>query len=112
MRVHGVADIKSGDAFLKTKNVPHWNRNRAVKPVSDADLHRPAGALDLAAILSVRVASVVRDDFTARGENVCHQILPGGSLPGLKRSRVIVERRIDGSIHIRFKETHLNSKIF
>jgi hypothetical protein len=47
-----------------------------------------------------------------RHENVCHQILPSGNLPGLKRSRVIIERRIDGSIHIRFKETYLNYKIF
>jgi hypothetical protein len=112
MRVHGVTDIESGDAFLKTKHVPHRNRNRTVKPVSDADLHRPVGGFDLAAILSVQVARVVRNDFTVRRENVCHQILPSGSLPGLKRSRVIIERRIDGSIHIHFKETYLNYKIF
>ncbi|MDR1051719.1 MAG: ISNCY family transposase, partial [Deltaproteobacteria bacterium] len=30
MRVHGVTDIESGNAFLKTKYVPHWNRNRTV----------------------------------------------------------------------------------
>jgi hypothetical protein len=88
--------------------VPEFNRRFAVKPASAADAHRPLGVgHNLAAILSVQHERVVSNDYTVRLHN---RVYPGGKPadPGLRKGRVVVELRLDGTMALRFKGRYLS----
>ena len=64
----------------------------------------------MAAILSHQESRHVANDYTVRFENRVYQILPPPQ-PGLRGGRVVVERRSNGSLRLRFKEVYLKFKV-
>jgi hypothetical protein len=84
-----------------------YNRRFTVAAGSPADGHRPlAGGPDLAAVLSVQEPRVVANDYTVRWQNRLLQI-ERPALPGLRGGTVVVERRLDGSVAVRFGAAYL-----
>jgi hypothetical protein len=107
LRLAGARTMDQSNAVLAKVFLPWFNRNCTVRPASPNDAHRPLGpSMNLAAILCHQELRTVANDYTIRFENQVYQILPP-PLPGLRGGRVIVERRSDGSLHLRFKETYL-----
>ena len=91
--------------------LPWFNRRCTVKPASANDAHRPLErSLDLKAILSIQEKRKVANDYTIRFNNTVYQLLPP-ALPGLRGGRVIVEQRLNGSLHIRFGTNYLKYEI-
>jgi hypothetical protein len=62
--------------------------------------------LNLAAILSIQETRTVANDYTIRFENPVYQLLPP-VWPGERGGRVTVEKRLDGTMHLRFKKRYL-----
>ena len=88
--------------------VPEHNR-RFARPARQAgDMHRP---LDpghrLEAILSVQAERVVSNDYVVRFENRWYQLLPP-VYPGERGGRVVMERRLNGTLAIRYAGHYLS----
>lgn len=87
--------------------VPDHNRRFARPPRGTTDCHRRVGATHrLEAILSIQAERVVSNDYVVRWANRFFQLLPP-AWPGLRGGRVVVERRRDGAVMVRFGGRYL-----
>ena len=107
LRLAKVRTIQQANQLLESKLQPQFNRKFAVKPASGNDAHRALDrSQDLAAILSIQEKRTVANDYTIRFKNRVYQLLPP-TWPGQRKGVVIVETRLDGSIHVRWKRRYL-----
>ena len=108
MRKAGVGTLEEAQRYLDRVYLPLWNRRFTVEAANRTDAHWPLGPQhDLAAILSQVESRVVADDYTFRFQGLRYQIARDSVCPGLRRARVRVERRLDGRLAIRFRESYL-----
>jgi len=107
LRLVKCATLERANEVLESRFLPWFNRRCVVKPVSGNDAHRALGkGHDLAAILSHHTQRVVANDYTIRSDNEVYQLLPP-AWPGERGGKVIVERRLDGSMKVRLKRRYL-----
>jgi len=107
LRLAGAATIQQANEVVDKTFLPLFNRRFAVRPASGNNAHRPLHpSMNLAAILSVQETRRVANDYTIRLDNHIYQLMPPAH-PGLRGGRVIVQKRLDGSLHIRFKDHYL-----
>jgi hypothetical protein len=87
--------------------LPAHNRKFAVEAAQTTDAHRDLGpGHDLGAILSRQSERVVGNDYVVRLDNHFWQLLPPPE-PGLRGGKVVIEERLDGTMHIRFRGKYL-----
>jgi transposase len=109
LRLAGACTLESANAYLEGEYLPLWNQRFTVEPANPQDAHRPLGAEhDLAAILSRVEERVVANDYTLRYGGQLYQIARTDIWPGLRGGVVRVERRLDGSIWVRFRDRYLS----
>jgi transposase len=107
MRLAGVDSRVGANALLQSRLIGEFNRRFTVTPASANDARRPLGREhNLAAILSVQHGRVVTNDYTVRFENRIYQV-DKPIYPGLRRGRVVIELRLDGTMAIRFDDKYL-----
>ena len=107
LRLAGAATIEQGNEVLDTIFLPWFNRRCTVRPTSPNNAHRPLHpSMNLPGILSIQERRTVANDYTIRLTNRIYQLLPPAR-PGLRGGRVTVQRRLDGTLHIRFKKDYL-----
>jgi hypothetical protein len=107
LRLAGAATMERANEVLDAIFIPWFNRHCTVRPVSGNNAHRPLHpSMNLSAILSIQEKRRVANDYTIRLDNQVYQLLKP-ALPGERRGWVIVEKRLDGSMQIRFKQTYL-----
>jgi len=109
MRLAGVSTIEQANRFLQEVFVPSWEQRFAVAPRQGRDAHRrlrPEHRLEQ--ILSVRVPRSVAHDYTIRWAGQRWGIARADVRPGLRGARVQVERRLDGSVWVRFRNGYLS----
>jgi transposase-like protein len=112
MRVAGVCTLEQANAYLDGEYLPWWNQTLAVLPAIPADAHRPLGKEhSLAAILSHVEDRQVTNDYTVRYEAKLYQIGGKDIRTGLRGARVRVEKRMDGSLAMRFQGRYLSSTV-
>ena len=110
LRLAGATTIEQANEVLDKKFLPVFNRRFTVKPTSGNNAHRPLHpSMKLAAILSIHQRRTVTNDYTIRLDNRLHQLLPP-AWPQLRGGKVIIENRLDGSLHIRFQKRYLKYK--
>ncbi|MBI4463782.1 MAG: hypothetical protein HY647_03660 [Acidobacteria bacterium] len=108
LRQAGVDTLQGAQQYLERGYLPLWNRRFTVAAANRTDAHRPLGPEhDLAAILSQVESRVVAPDYTVRFQGRRYQIARAGIRPGLRRARVRVEKRLDGSVAVRFRKHSL-----
>jgi hypothetical protein len=108
LRLAGATTLQTANRFLEQRYLPQINERFAVKPASAADAHRSAAAYDLEAILSVQETRHVANDFTVQVDAVTWQIQRHSALEGLRGATVKIERRLDGTLHLRWGERYLS----
>ena len=103
LRLAGASTIDEANNVLERVFLPWFNRRCTVGPASPNNAHRPLhrGA-DLDSLLCPHEERTVANDYTVRWRNQIFQLLPP-PLPGLRRGRVTLEARADGSVAIRFR---------
>jgi len=107
LRLAGACTMDQANEVLDKVFLPWFNRRCTVKPASANNAHRPLHpSMNLAAILSIQDKRKVANDYTIRLDNQVYQLLKP-ALPGQRGGWVTVEKRLDGSLHIRFKNTYL-----
>lgn len=109
LRVAGAGTIEAANAYLEKEYLPWWNRTLVVKPADAADAHRPLGQeYDLAAILSHVEQRQVTNDYTVRYEGKIYQIDRKDIRAGLRKAKVRVEQRLDGTIAVQFQGRYMS----
>jgi len=108
LRLARVSTLEQANALVDEKLTREFNRRFKVKPASGNNAHRPLGpGQDPEAILSVQEARTVANDYTIRLANEFYQLLPP-VWPGERGGKVIVERRLNGLMKVRFKGRYLD----
>ena len=111
LRLVGISTMEAANKFLREVYVPDHNARCAVDPANRTDAHRPLlKPHRLEEILSLRTERTVFNDFTVRFQNQFFQVLPDQPVRVRPKSKVLVEVRLDGSTHLRFKDQYLNFK--
>ena len=104
LRLAGVTSRDQANRLLRRKLLPEFNRRFTVAAAKRRNAHRDLGSEHcLPAILSTQTVRTVDNDYTVQFRNRCFQLHPPAH-PGLRRGKVIVEERVDGSLAIRFGE--------
>ena len=108
LRLAGAGTLAQANAYLEREFLPAWEGRFTVVPANPTDAHRPLGrGHDLAAILSVVEARVVTNDYTLRYQGKIYQIARADIRGGLRGAKVRVEKRLDGTVAVRFRERYL-----
>jgi transposase len=109
MRVAEVRTIEQANQYLEQDYLAWWERELTVEPASPDDAHRPLDqSHSLAASLSHVETRQVRNDYTLRLDAHLYQIERCSIVRGLRGSDVRVEKRLDGSMAVRFGERYLS----
>jgi hypothetical protein len=107
LRLAKVMTRAAANELVRGTLVPQYNRRFAVQAADGADAHRALGPhYLLPGILSVQTKRVVTNDYTIRLHNRWYQ-LHKPALPGLRGGQVIVERRRNGIMAIRYRDSYL-----
>ncbi len=105
MRLKGIKTIEEANKFL-VSYLPLYNKKFAVKPKEKEDIHRdiPKG-MNLDRILCIKTERTLRNDFTIAHSGKLYQIQDK-----IKAGKVIVEKRINGTMAITHNGTFLKFK--
>jgi transposase len=108
LRVAGAKTLEQANAYLETEFLPWWNQTLVVVPASADDAHRPlAQEHSLPACLSYVETRQVDNGYTIRFGRRIYQIARSDIRTGLRKARVRVEARLDGSIAVLFRHHYL-----
>src|ERR1035437_543455 len=107
LRLEKAGTMEQANEVLDRIFLPWFNRRCSVPPASPNQAHRPLHpSMQLESILIIQEKRKVANDYTIRLDNQVYQLLKP-ALPGLRRGWVTVEKRLDGTLHIRFQKTFL-----
>lgn len=108
MRVAGVKTLEQANQYLEESYLVWWQRELTVEPAHSDDAHRPLDkSHSLEASLSRVEIRQVRNDYTIPLDAELYQIERLAIVSGLRKASVRVEKRLDGSIAVRFRERYL-----
>jgi len=108
MRVAGVNTMEQANQYLQEDYLVWWDRELTVEPANADDAHRPLEkSHQLAASLSHVEMRQVRNDYTLRWNGELYQIERQAIVSGLRGAAVRVEKRLDGSVAVRYGERYL-----
>lgn len=108
LRLRGITTIEGANALLDGGFVARLNERFATTPAVAEDAHRPVPpGLDLATVFVFEESRCVANDWTVRYSNRYFQITgPKQGMPRPK-AKVIMQRRLDGSLHILYRGREL-----
>lgn len=111
LRLADISTIEQANRFLNERYIPDHNGRFALPPANPTDAHRPLLIEHrLEQLFSLRIERVVMNDFTVRHDNRFFQILADKDLRVRPKDKVLVETRLDGSLHLRFRDRYLQFK--
>ena len=98
LRQVGAKDLETANAYLEQVFVPLWNRRFRCAPQRAGDAHRSLSpGTNLDSVLSMRESRTVGADYTLRWEGKLYGVQREQIRRGMRRARVVVEKRLDGS---------------
>jgi hypothetical protein len=108
LRLAKVKTMQGANEFLEKEYWPEWNARFARPLAGIPDLHRPLTAqVDLASALSHVEHRVLDNGYTFSFAGKRYQIGRPDVQIGMKRQRVRVELRLDGSLKVRYQGRYL-----
>lgn len=112
-----LADMKTrgqANLYMYEQYIPDHNRRFSVPAKGAGNVHRPLSGdliLRLASIFSIQSRRRVNNDYTIQFKTQWFQLEDTQETAVYKRDEVIVEERIDGTVHVRFKNTYLAFRV-
>ena len=97
--------MESANALIDATLQSDHNRRFAIAPASPNEAHRARSDFDLAGVLSHQETRCIRNDHTIQYDNHPRQLLPP-VIPDQRGGVAIIEERLDGTTHIRFKNKY------
>lgn len=107
MRRAGIATMDEANAYLEQVFLPKWKARFTCEAKEEANAHRPRKGFNLNAILSHQETRCVADDYTFSYRAAKYQIQKRSVAAGLRRSRVTIEERLDGTRKVRWRGHYL-----
>jgi transposase len=108
LRLAGIDSIAGANHFLEMRFLPEWEERFTVAPRNPRNAHRRLGREHrLEEILSVRAARKVAQDHTVSWEGNLWGVPRDEVCAGLRGAQVEIERRLDGSHWLRFRNRYL-----
>ena len=108
MRLAGVKTLEEANQYLTNEYLVWWERALTEEAANPDDAHRPLEkSHHLAASLSHVEGRQVRNDYTFKWEGKLYQIERRAVTTGLRGANVRVEKRLDGSLAVRYGERYL-----
>ncbi|MGO8818029.1 MAG: ISNCY family transposase [Terriglobia bacterium] len=108
LRLAGIDTMEAANHFLETRFLPEWEERFTVAPRNPRNAHRRLGREPrLEEILSVRVTRTVAQDHTVSWEGNRWGVPREEVCAGLRGAQVEIERRLDGSHWLRFRNRYL-----
>lgn len=114
LRLAGIKDRDRANEFLAETYLPEHNGRFSVAPRSVGDAHRPLTEElrgRLPSIFSVQSDRRVNNDYTIRFKGRWYQMKATKGMAVYKGDTVTVEERLDGSTHIRLRNTYLTYEV-
>jgi len=109
LRLADISTIPQANRFLQQSYLSAHNGAYAVEPANLTDAHRLLlKTHDLNAILSVQTTRTLERDFTLRLKNRFFQLLPEQPVRVRPGRTILIEQRLDGSMHLRCKGRYLS----
>lgn len=99
LRLEGISEMKAANSFLRKKFLPAFNRKFAVKPASEADVHRKAPR-HLKEVLSWQEERVVQRDWTLVHERRWYQLDRQHEAMSLAGKKVMVRTLRKGTVQL------------
>jgi transposase-like protein len=111
LRVAGVTTIEQANQYLIEDYLAWWEREMTVEAANPDDAHRPLEkSHNLAASLSHVETRQVRNDYTLQWDGQLYQIERQAITTGLRGANVRLEKRLDGTMAVRYGEKYLPVK--
>jgi transposase len=108
LRLENISTIAKANQFLGDQFLAEYNERFAVPARSPVDAHRPMlKSQRLDEILSIRSERTLMNDFTLRYQNQYFQLSAEQPVRLSPQDKVWVETRLDGTMHLRFKDRYL-----
>lgn len=114
LRLANISTVDKANTFLERTFVPKFNARFSVEPRNKTDLHQRLNQKEiqqLSGIFSKQTKRTVLNDFTFSFQNQWHQLTKEQPATICKKDTVIIEERIDKTIHVRIRGKYLNYKI-
>ena len=111
MRLRSIKNRGSANAYLSDEYLPEHNARFAIDARQEGDAHRELTdelRERLPSIFSVQSERTVTNDFTIRFKNQWFQLAATQQIAVYRGDTVTIEERLDGSIHVRLKDTYLS----
>lgn len=108
LRVAGITTLAGANAFLDAVFLPFWNTRFTVTPAVALDAHRALPPdVALLRLFADTVARTIRADFTVRYQNTYYQIEAAEAEARMPGTRIVLEHRLDGTTHWRWRDRDL-----
>lgn len=110
LRLAGIAAIAEANQFLTDVFIPRFNVQFGVAAQQRRNLHRKLTAPEkthLDAVLSIREARQVQNDFTVQYGGTWFQLAETQPTLVCRKDRVQIEKRIGGSVHVSLRGKYL-----
>ncbi|MFH1657135.1 MAG: ISNCY family transposase, partial [bacterium] len=114
LRLNNISTIKEANKFLKEDFLPKFNAKFMVESRSKVDLHKKLTKPEknkLDSIFSRQYQRIVRNDFTIWHDKKYYQLEKEQPATICKKDVVVVEERMDKSIHFRLRGKYLNYRV-
>ena len=111
LKLYKISSIEKANVYLHNKFLPRFNNKFSNTPKGPETAWRVLPKeLNLESVFSIKEQRTVMADNTISFRNRIFQILPDKYRISFAKAKVVVEKRLDGSIHIRYKDQYLNFK--
>ena len=113
MRLAGILTIEEANKFLVEVFIPKFNQQFSVVPEKQGDLHRELTSGDqqnIDKIFSIQDTRIVNNDFTINFKTHWLQLNKTQPTLVIRKSKVLIEQRLDGSIRISLRSKYLGFK--
>jgi transposase len=108
LRVAGVTTIDGANEYLTSDYLVWWDRELTVEAANSDDAHRPLEkSHNVAGSLSHVETRQVRNEYTFPWDGKRYQIDREAVVSGLRGATVRVEKRLDGTLAVRYGESYL-----
>ena len=111
LRLAGISTIEEANQFVEKIFIPKFNDKFAVCPQKKGDLHKPLTKWEkdnLDKIFSIQTKRTVSNDFTVRHQGKWYQLGQAQPTLVLKRDKILMEERADGTMFISLRNKYLN----
>lgn len=114
LRLRNISDTESANTFLTEQFIPAFNKKFGVEPRKQGDHHsrlKKSEVKALSTILCRKEERTVRNDFTISFNTQWYQLTDHQLVTVCKKDRIIIEERLDGSIHLQLRGKYLRYHI-